>query len=276
MSDRGSEAISPTAHYTGYVWARNGLSHPALRTVEGRVLYESLRPLMELGSRTIGLSLEPFLLARHRAIDALLEAAIEDGAVSQIVEVAAGLSPRGWRFTRRYGEGITYVETDLAGMVARKRAALDGIGVLSEHHRVVELDALRDRGETSLGALADSLDADRGLAIVTEGLLNYLPADAVRGMWLRFAQTLGRFPAGRYVSDLHLSAEQNVPMRAFRAGLSGFVRGRVALHFASAAEAEDALRQAGFATARVTRTDALVGDIGRGGRVVHIIEASTR
>ena len=32
----GSDAISPTAHYTGYVWARNGLSHPALETPEGR------------------------------------------------------------------------------------------------------------------------------------------------------------------------------------------------------------------------------------------------
>src|SRR5690242_16929077 len=25
---RGSAAISPTAHYTGHVWGRNGLSHP--------------------------------------------------------------------------------------------------------------------------------------------------------------------------------------------------------------------------------------------------------
>ncbi len=32
-----SDAISPTAHYTGYVWARNGLSHPELETLEGRV-----------------------------------------------------------------------------------------------------------------------------------------------------------------------------------------------------------------------------------------------
>ena len=42
----GSDAISPTAHYTGYVWARNGLSHPALATREGRLLFESLRPLI--------------------------------------------------------------------------------------------------------------------------------------------------------------------------------------------------------------------------------------
>src|SRR5581483_10155841 len=40
------DPVSPTAHYTGYVWARNGLSHPELRTLEGRVLFESLRPVM--------------------------------------------------------------------------------------------------------------------------------------------------------------------------------------------------------------------------------------
>ena len=34
-----SETISPTAHYTGYVWARNGLSHPSLETAQGRLLF---------------------------------------------------------------------------------------------------------------------------------------------------------------------------------------------------------------------------------------------
>lgn len=64
-----SEAISPTAHYTGYVWARNGLSHPELQTIEGRVLFESLRPLMIAGSVLGHPTLEAYLLARHRAID---------------------------------------------------------------------------------------------------------------------------------------------------------------------------------------------------------------
>src|SRR3989440_11894372 len=93
-----SDAISPTAHYTAYVWARNGLSHPALSTAEGRVLFESLRPLMIATGALRGVSLEAYLLARHRAIDALLERAIERGDVSQVIEVACGLSPRGWRF----------------------------------------------------------------------------------------------------------------------------------------------------------------------------------
>jgi hypothetical protein len=44
---RGREAVSPTAHYTGYVWVRNGLSHPALATtafVRGPVYLHFSRP----------------------------------------------------------------------------------------------------------------------------------------------------------------------------------------------------------------------------------------
>ena len=32
-------SIGPTAHYTGYVWARHGLSHPELATRQGHALY---------------------------------------------------------------------------------------------------------------------------------------------------------------------------------------------------------------------------------------------
>jgi O-methyltransferase involved in polyketide biosynthesis len=118
-------AISPTAHYTGYVWARNGLSHPELASTEGRLLYESLRAPM-IASRLLGgPTLEDYLLARHGAIDALLEVAIEEGGVTQVIELAAGLSPRGWRFSRRYGASLTYIEADLPAMAERKRAALE-------------------------------------------------------------------------------------------------------------------------------------------------------
>jgi hypothetical protein len=58
MRMRGPEPISLTAHYTGYVWARNGLSHPELATREGRVLFEALHPATTLsgvlGGPTLG------------------------------------------------------------------------------------------------------------------------------------------------------------------------------------------------------------------------------
>src|SRR3954454_8316111 len=169
-----SDAISPTAHYTAYVWARNGLYHPALATVEGRVLFESLRPVLVASRFFGGASLEAYLLTRHRAIDALLQRAIEQDGITRVVEVACGLSPRGWRFTQRYGEQLTYVEADLPDMAQRKREALERMGSLSERHRVEDLDALRDSGPGSLASIASTLDPDQPLVIVTEGLLSYL------------------------------------------------------------------------------------------------------
>ncbi len=272
-----SETISPTAHYTGYVWARNGLSHPGFETLEGRVLFEALRPAMTVNAILGRGTLETYLLARHRAIDALLTQAIEEHGVHQVIEVAAGLSPRGWRFTQRYGAELTYVEADLSGMAARKRRALERVGSLGEHHLVRELDALRDNGPASLPAVAGELDPSKGLAIITEGLLGYLPTGAVLGTWARFAGVLGGFAAGRYISDIHIGAVQDATVRAFRVLLSMFVRGRVHLHFESPAEVVQALREAGFASARVQLAAELSGGehSDSASRMAHILEAWT-
>jgi O-methyltransferase involved in polyketide biosynthesis len=275
MPERGSEAISPTAHYTGYVWTRHALSHPRLQTPEGRVLFETLRPAMALSSALGGASLERYLLARHRAIDALLQGAIEAGEVGQVVELAAGLSPRGWRFHRRHRERLLYVETDLERMAARKREVLEEIGCLSDHHRVQTLDALCADGPGSLAELTAALDRERGLAIVCEGLLGYLDTPSVLNLWRRCARELARFPHGLFVSDLHLGEVQTSYVRAFRLVLSVFVRGRVHLHFDSAPQARRALHTAGFRRATVHRAGELLGLGERSGRLVHIIEAST-
>jgi O-methyltransferase involved in polyketide biosynthesis len=295
----GSDSISPTAHYTGYVWSRNGLSHPALTTREGELLFASLQPAM-LASRAVGgPSLEPYLMARHLAIDARVERAIESGAATQVLEVAAGLSPRGWRFAQRYGERITYIEADLPAMAQRKRQALKRIGTLGQHHRVVDVDALRAEGPQSLSAVGAELDSSAGLVIVTEGLLGYLSTEDVTALWERFAALLKTFSAGRYVSDLHLGDVVTPVIKGFRVLLGAFVRGRVYLHFDSAEQAERALLAAGFrggevAPAALTLRGAGsapqagsspgAGDAGarqrsadghRGARLAHILEAST-
>ena len=272
------DRIGPTAHYTGHVWARNGLSHPELQTAEGRIMFDSLQPAM-IASRALGgATLEAYLLARHRAIDALLGSAIESGEVSQVIEVACGLSPRGWRFAQRYGEQIVYVEADLPEMAARKRLALERIGSLSDHHRVREVDALRDDdGPGTLAQVAAELDRGQGLAIVTEGLLGYLPTDAVHGVWRRFARAIGHFAGGRYISEVHLGGTMTRQVRLFRLMLSAFVRGRVYLHFSDARDAEAALTAAGFGSAAVRPALDVIGareDQERGGRLANILEAS--
>jgi O-methyltransferase involved in polyketide biosynthesis len=258
-------SISPTAPYTGYVWARNGLSHPELASLEGRLMFEATRPTMTALRLLGGTTLESYLLARHVALDDLLTEAIERHGATQVIEVACGLSPRGWRFVERY-DRLVYIEADLPDMAARKRDALARMGSLSSRHRVEDLDALRDEGPGSLAAISATLDQDEPLVIITEGLLSYFDQEPMLGMWRRFADTLSGFADGRYFSDIHLSGDARGPhVFAARAVLSAFVRGPVELHFADVDETVAALLDSGFATAAVHQTEA---------NLTRVIEAS--
>ena len=247
MSRPHPETISPTAHYTGYVWLANGLSDPAFATPQGRLMYQTLRAPNRLAAFAGLPTLDGMLVARHRLIDHLLHDAITNHGITQVVEVATGLSPRGWRFRGAYGDRITYVECDLPGMLANKRAVLAALGGETSHHRTLEVDALADTGDHSIDAICASLDPARGTAIVTEGLINYFDMSTMRAIWRRFASALRRFPTGRYYSDLILAGHnQNAFTSAFSLVLSAFVRGRVHLHFDTEAEAEGALALDGF------------------------------
>jgi O-methyltransferase involved in polyketide biosynthesis len=240
MGHEHPERISPTAHYTGYVWFVHGQSHEAFATRAGRMMYRALK-VPSVAARAAGRpTLEGMLLARHRLIDLRLAQLIDAGEVSQVVEIASGLSPRGWRLTQHFPE-LTYIETDLPAMAARKRALLAKVGA---HHKVVELDAL---SETALDAVTAAIDPARGTAIITEGLINYFDHDTVTAMWARFARALRRFPRGVYLSDILLrQGNRDTRMRTFGKLLSMFVRAPVHVHFEDAAEAEHALVDAGF------------------------------
>ncbi len=248
MARSNPEAISPTAHYTGYVWFAHGHSHEAFATRTGRVMYQALRAPNAIAMRTGLPTLEGMLLARHRLIDLRLEQAIEAGEISQIVEVACGLSPRGWRFAQRYGDTITYVEADLPGMLANKRRILKALGGETKHHYTREVNALTDEGSTSIDAICASLDPTQGTAVITEGLVNYFDRETIIAMWSRFSRALGRFPRGVYYSDLIMrDANSGSLVTTFAWLLSAFVRGKVHLHFSTAGEAATALSRADFA-----------------------------
>jgi O-methyltransferase involved in polyketide biosynthesis len=279
MSDGdGSGAVSPTAHYTGETWVRNGLSHPQLATWQGRALHQAMA-LPNAASKAFGgPTLEGVLLARHRIIDSILDGLIK-GGVSQVVEAACGMSPRGWRFSERYGGRLTYVEADLPAMARRKRAALAQMGSLGEHHRVVELDVLRDGGPGSLESLAEELDLAKGLAIVTEGLLTYFDDETVEALWTRLARVLGRFSKGVYLADLRFARpDRGLPEHAFDLLLGAFVRGKVHAYRGDDATAAAELRAAGFDQARLHRGNEhpSTADLRRdpGASVIAIIEAT--
>jgi len=248
----GPDAISPTAHYTGQTWVRNELSPDELATWQGRLLFDALRPAMAVSRALGGPTLGGLLLARHRIIDHELERAIEAGRIGQVIEVACGMSPRGWRFATLWGDRLAYVEADLPAMARRKREALERIGPLGDRHRVAELDVLRDSSPLSLDELAADLDPATGTAIITEGLLSYLSDADVLAVWRRIAVALRRFPNGLYLSDLRLAGPGRDPIEeVFNLALSGFVRGRVHPHFEDEEDAAGQLVGAGFDAARL-------------------------
>ena len=276
MTREHPETISPTAHYTGYVWFAHGHSHEAFATPTGRVMYHALHGPNVLAQRVRLPTLEGMLLARHRLIDLRLTLAIETGAIGQVVEVAAGLSPRGWRFRNKYGGRITYVEADLPGMLAHKRRVLAQLGGESEHHRTAEIDALIDHGPTSIAGVLSTLDPEVGTAIITEGLVNYFDQPTLLGMWKRFGAALRPFPSSLYLSDLILRDGNAGPLvTGFSYLLSAFVRGKVHLHFSSVDDAERALLECGLPGTLLDPREFELSDLEpEGARRVKIIEST--
>jgi O-methyltransferase involved in polyketide biosynthesis len=270
-----TERISPTAYATGYLWYRLGLSHPALATPQGKRLDRPFGLMMKILGGNV---FQNLMLARHHGIDWLLSQAIEQGQIGQVVEIAAGLSGRGWRMTQKYGDRLRYVETDLPHMAALKRRLLGDAGLLSERHRVLDLNALADDGPQSLAAITASLDPAVGTAIITEGLMNYLDPATAQGVWQRIATHLGKFPRGLYLADVYLTSEnRGLAAKAFGQILQVFVRGRMHIHFQSPAHGVQLMKNAGFGTAVIHETRDLPAtrELSRqpGGERVRILEA---
>lgn len=283
MAAENTARISPTAHYTGYVWYRHGLGNAALATKAGAAMYHGLRPAFAVYERVFGRrTLETLLLRRHQVMDHILGQAIAAGRISCVVEIAAGLSPRGLRMMDRYQHlGLTYVEGDLAGMATMKRERLDAASLRRPKHHVETLNALADDGPESLLEIARKYcTPNSGIAVITEGLVNYFDRATVEGIWTRIAKVLGTYPKGLYLSDLHVKDEtMGMPlMRGFQAALSTFARGGVHFHYDDAQKAQVAVKAAGFESAALHQPAGFAHVLSlppTGTDVVRIIEAVT-
>ena len=165
----GSEAISPTAHYMGFVWARNGLSPPGVATLAGRVLFESLRAPMATAFFSAEARSRP--TCSRATADRRTVAARNRGARRR----AGDRDRRGHVRSRREVRAEIRRSPALRGGRPpsdgrAQRRTLARLNALSERHRVEGLDALRDSGSRSLPEPARPLDQNLGLAIITEGL----------------------------------------------------------------------------------------------------------
>ena len=197
--------LSVTALYTAGTWAWAALPGAELFAHEdAQRVFAVTNAALTLRPRAP--SLRHALVQRHVMIDRILE----DAATTHVLELAAGLSRRGAHLSGR--PDITVTEVDLPAVIARKRALLErtpaGRDVLARPNlHLVE----GDLAQLDLPLLASGAP----LAVVAEGLLMYLDAEAQRDLFARVRALL--VSGGCFVFDLVPPSEQPPPGRVGRA-----------------------------------------------------------
>jgi O-methyltransferase involved in polyketide biosynthesis len=242
--------VSATAHYTSAVWQQSGLSPPELSTLKGRALYWAMAgPSRAAALANGGHSLEKVLLRRHRAIDALVARARVQHSGLQVLELAAGLSGRGLRFTQEHPD-LTYLETDLPGSLATKRRLLERLETVPSGHRTEPLDVLADPSAWR-AALAPHLDLSAPVIVIAEGLLQYLTPDEMRRSWSSMFETFSGPLV--YLANMTLRREGvgGGSVRALHALLGALVGRSMWTHFDTEEATVSGLLDAGFSEARL-------------------------
>jgi O-methyltransferase involved in polyketide biosynthesis len=135
-----------------------------------------------------------FFEARFKAVNRILE----EYKAAQVLELAAGLSPRGMDFAKR---GIVYVEADLAESTARKREVVTA--VLGHVPATLHLCAASVLDREELLACCHAF-TNGPVAIATEGLLRYLTFPEKQQLASNVHEILSSFGGFWVTTDIHL------------------------------------------------------------------------
>jgi O-methyltransferase involved in polyketide biosynthesis len=147
----------------------------------------------------------PIFEARYKAVTE----AIRRTGIRQVLELASGLTLRGLVFTR--DPGCTYIESDLGGISAEKRAL---IASLREKYNLVDhgnlhFPAVNALDREQLQAAVKGLDRDQPMVVVSEGLFPYLSRDEMRTVVGNIRGLLEEFKGSWITTDFSIREEVN-------------------------------------------------------------------
>ena len=253
----GNPRVAPTAYFTSRAWIEAGFEYAELFDSRlGTWMYRALDPL----GRIFGF-LGPavryhneYLFIRHH----VYESRLREMKPGCIVEIGAGLSPRGIAFAASNPD-LRYIEADLAGMVAAKKRMLAGFETPPNYY-LGAADLLSNGFVDSLPA--HPRPGDR-VAVVTEGVTDYLKMDEKRIAFQNLSGFLRSSGGGSYLLDIYareLFPPQRIPVYLFVRGLGRLVgRSFDEILFDRVEQARRFLVECGFDTADVLDLDALNG-----------------
>ena len=190
---KNRERIPHSALYTSATWNWARLPYADIVTPEGAegifrfvnaylVLYRCLNPQK--------ISLKHNLLHRHTAIDTL----IRRSSCRQIIEIAAGFSPRGCMFSE--DAAYRYYEVDLPEVLAFKREQLNR----SLRGREVLARSNFSLIEGDITQMNFSAFVPEPTLVVSEGIMMYFQREAQLAIWRNIAQFVTA-QGGEYLFD---------------------------------------------------------------------------
>ncbi|HCO08341.1 MAG TPA: leucine carboxyl methyltransferase [Acinetobacter ursingii] len=241
--------ISFTAHYTGYIWYQMGISHQVFATKKGKSLAALVHPLESWAEKYVGGSMRSTLKQRHTLLDDQLKTLIEQHPQLQVLEIASGLSPRGWWFRQHYPE-ITYRELDLPDMAQTKQAALQQIEANAPEMLSVDLFTAEFK------QAFDLFDHSLPLVVISEGLINYFDKPLLAQLIQSIAEYGQPFKELHYFTDLYPEPVKNKLANIIWSSsklLKWMSRSAFSFHFTTPADVETFFMENGFDQVKVTQ-----------------------
>ena len=200
---KGNQRIAVPAYFTSRAWVEADFGYAHLfDTRRGRLLYKALEPLFHLfGFLGPAVRLHnEYLFVRHYAFEERLRQLLP----SCIVEIGAGLSPRGIAFAATDPD-LLYIEVDLPGMVATKRRTLGGFQT-PPNYFLGTADLLAKDFIESLHAAPRPGDR---VVVVTEGVTDYFNMSEKRTAFRNICSLLRAQGGGHYLLEIY--GRENFP-----------------------------------------------------------------
>ena len=229
-----SSGISFTALYTGQVWYEYGMSNHFFTNAKSKLLFEAMRPFEFAAKHSVGVNLEDILLQRHKIIDHIIEQRMLKDGVSQILEIACGYSPRGYKLSQRH-PNLTYIEADLPKVAKQKNRLLNENTHMTPGHKVVSCDIFSEHSSRSLNnVITEFLNPNQPTIIITEGLVNYFTLENISLFWRKLVTQHHLREKAWYVTDMAFAPNKSrLPSAVRSAGaiLSLATGSSISFHF---------------------------------------------